>query len=360
MNAIQQEAIAKAAGLTKDELAQSLMDREALANLSAEEGESAQQAFNRLVQEVGMEEAKKQLGDETLANQYEQQSVQERFAQTVEKVKETFVQIAEPIMAILSPLMDIVGSVLPMVNVLLQPIVFAFQTIGSTVSTIFTWLSESKGLLVTLGSLATGLYVAMNGAAIAAGAIATQKKLIKMYDERSLIIDKGKQVIDAVRLGYQTAMGSLAAREALMQKKGLALSIGKAAMNAIASLSAIPIVGWALGLAAAGTVAALGYKYMNDGIVSPSSGGGGYGDRVLYGPEGAISFNNKDTIVAGTDLFSKGDDVMSGPKGAISVSNKTSPKKEVKQDSNAGTNARLDALIAMTGKVNAVSTLKIQ
>jgi hypothetical protein len=37
----------------------------------------------------------------------------------------------------------------------------------------------------------------------------------------------------------------------------------------------------------------------------------------MYGPEGAISFNNKDTIVAGTNLF--GDDVMSGPKDSINT-----------------------------------------
>jgi hypothetical protein len=42
-----------------------------------------------------------------------------------------------------------------------------------------------------------------------------------------------------------------------------------------------------------------------------------YGYRVLYGPEGAISFNNKDTIVAGTNLF--GDDVVSAPKGTVNM-----------------------------------------
>ena len=70
-------------------------------------------------------------------------------------------------------------------------------------------------------------------------------------------------------------------------------------------------MGWALGIAAAGTIAGLAAKYMSDGVISPTSGGGGFGDRVLYGPEGAISFNNKDTIVAGTNLF--GNDVASGP-----------------------------------------------
>jgi hypothetical protein len=84
-----------------------------------------------------------------------------------------------------------------------------------------------------------------------------------------------------------------------------------AVMKVIGSLASIPVAGWALGLAAAGVVAGLAAKYMNDGVISPKTGGGGYGDRVLYGPEGAISFNNKDTIVAGTNLF--GNDVASGP-----------------------------------------------
>jgi hypothetical protein len=72
-----------------------------------------------------------------------------------------------------------------------------------------------------------------------------------------------------------------------------------------------------LGIAAAAGLGAMVYKYMNDGIVSPTSGGNGYGDRVLYGPEGAISFNNKDTIVAGTNLF--GNDVASGPEASKAV-----------------------------------------
>jgi len=155
-------------------------------------------------------------------------------------------------------------------------------------------------------------------------------------------------------------MGSMDARAALLEKKGLIRSIGEAIMKVVAGFASMGPIGWVLGLAAAGSIAALGYKYMNDGVISPSTGGGGYGDRVLYGPEGAISFNNKDTIVAGTDLFAKGDDVMSAPKGAITVANSTAPRSMQTQDPSAGTNARLDALISATKKVNAIPTLKIQ
>ena len=79
MNVIQQEALAKSVGITRDDLAKSLMEREAMAKLSDQEGKTAQEKFNNLVKEVGMEEAKKQLGDEQLANLYSQQNVQERF-----------------------------------------------------------------------------------------------------------------------------------------------------------------------------------------------------------------------------------------------------------------------------------------
>jgi hypothetical protein len=83
-------------------------------------------------------------------------------------------------------------------------------------------------------------------------------------------------------------------------------------------------------------------------------------NALLFGPEGAIQLNDKDTVIAGTNLFDKADDMVSSPKGSVTVSNKTAPKKETPVDTNAGTNARLDALIAMTGKVNSISTLKVQ
>jgi hypothetical protein len=67
---------------------------------------------------------------------------------------------------------------------------------------------------------------------------------------------------------------------------------------------------------------------MNDGVISPSQGKGGYGNRVMYGPEGAISFNNKDTIVAGTNLF--GNDVVSGPQGSSGGNSLTQEMREIK------------------------------
>ena len=44
--------------------------------------------------------------------------------------------------------------------------------------------------------------------------------------------------------------------------------------------------------------------------MSAGSNTSGYGTRTLFGPEGAIALNNKDTVIAGTNLFPKENDVV--------------------------------------------------
>jgi hypothetical protein len=100
MNVIQQEAMANAVGMTKDQLADSLIEREALAAMSAEEGETASQAYERL-KASGKTQAEivKMLGEES-AKQLEQQSSQEKFNVAIEKAQEIFVQIMDNIIVI--------------------------------------------------------------------------------------------------------------------------------------------------------------------------------------------------------------------------------------------------------------------
>jgi hypothetical protein len=65
-------------------------------------------------------------------------------------------------------------------------------------------------------------------------------------------------------------------------------------------------------------------------MVSPAPGGAGYGKRTLLGPEGAIQLNDKDTIIAGTNLF--GNDVKSEPGKSTQMGN----KGEIKVKSEGG------------------------
>jgi hypothetical protein len=80
------------------------------------------------------------------------------------------------------------------------------------------------------------------------------------------------------------------------------------------------------GLAISGALIAglMGQLQNANDMVSP-----GYGERTLFGPEGAIALNNKDTVIAGTNLFDgkKGDDVMSAPKGTFNLNQQPAPQQ---------------------------------
>jgi hypothetical protein len=161
MNRIQQEAIAKAAGLNREELAQSLIDREALAALSAKEGETSKQAFDRLVGEVGLEEAKKRLGNEQLATQFAQQSIAERYNNTIEKLRELFVSLAEPILQIVSPFMNLVTNILPLINVILTPITYTLGKMGEGIGYVVGLLTEAKDVAYILAGVFGLSYLAL-------------------------------------------------------------------------------------------------------------------------------------------------------------------------------------------------------
>ena len=321
MNVIQQEALAKAAGMTKDELAQSLMDREALAKLSEVEGKTAQEKFNNLVKEVGLEEAKKRLGNEQLANQFQQQSVQERFTQAVEKLKEVFIQIAEPILQIVSPLANLASSVLPLINIALQPILFIFESIGSAVQG-FTDLITGN-LHEGLGGF---LQIAQSIATVWGGIVLTSKLL-------------GKETLKNISL--QGIFSNLL-------KKDFWLSIGSSIAKMWGAIvGMLGPFGIPVAIAAGASLVGLVGSYFGDDILSPGEGSSGYGKRTLFGPEGAIQLNNKDTIIAGTNLF--GDDITSEPgkptemmgAGEIKVASPQSPGVNMEP-----TNALLRQLIS--------------
>jgi hypothetical protein len=301
MNVIQQEALAKSVGITRDDLAKSLMEREAMAKLSDQEGKTAQEKFNNLVKEVGMEEAKKQLGDEQLANLYSQQNVQERFAAAVEKLKDVFIAIAEPVLQIVSPFVDLVTTILPAVNFLLTPI-----TEGVKV------LAEGFGYIVnsvkSLFGFFTGSNKELDKMQFTVGAIASFYLAIKGYALAT-------KVLQGASLAIEAARGGIAQKRALLESRGLVKQVGSAIFSVISSFSKIPFgVGVGLGLVAAAGIASMASKYLKgDDVMSPGDGSG-YGKRTLMGPEGAIALNNKDTVIAGTNLFGGGKEKMEAPQ----------------------------------------------
>jgi hypothetical protein len=272
MNVIQQEAIAKAIGMERNELAQSLIDKEALAKIGFKDAEAAKAKYDELRKTMTAEEAAAELGDKELAKQYEQQSNAEKFAQTMEHVKEIFISIVDgPLGQILTVISDV--------------------------------LSSSTALYSILGGLG-GLMLA---------------KLIP-------------------------AFGKLGALMRLAKMQGIGAAIVSIIKGAWESLGGLPVVGPVLAGAAIAGGIALVNSYKADDMVSPSPGGGGYGKRTLFGPEGAIQFNDKDTIVAGTDLG--GGKKQSTPTSSgVDMSSVVNAIYELRRDVNALANRPINVSI---------------
>lgn len=186
MNRIQQEAIAKSVGMSREDLAKSLVDREAAAKLGAKEGQSAADRYNELVKTYGIEKANAMLGDEALERQFQQQSVQERLVQIVEKLKEVFISIAEPLMAIISPIVDVLAPVLTGISTVVGYIVSGFKTLGPVlkpilgiISGIFLAMKAEAIMSVIAGAWKSLGSIPFVGPALALAAIAGGVGFIK-------------------------------------------------------------------------------------------------------------------------------------------------------------------------------------
>ena len=86
----------------------------------------------------------------------------------------------------------------------------------------------------------------------------------------------------------------------VMFAKSIALAIANVAATAWSAFIGVPFAGPILATAA--TLAGIGLVknlVTADDMVSP-----GYGKRVLSSPEGSIALNDKDTVIAGTNLGS--------------------------------------------------------
>jgi hypothetical protein len=209
------------------------------------------------------------------------------------------------------------------------------------VSKAFTFISRSG--MVLFGSFG-GLILATVGATLAmirfaraGGSFNTAVELLKKS-----LLGPGKAPIPPSPVNPLTAMGGLARLgtglaalavavggisygiQQMKQgntKTGIGLGAAGGAIGALlagtAILGAIPTGGLSLALLGGGALAGGGITYAmgkGDDIAS------GYGSRTLLTSSGAYALNNRDTVIAGTNLF-KSNDVMSFGAGALTLGN---------------------------------------
>jgi hypothetical protein len=157
MNRLQQEKMAEAAGMSREELAGMLYEQEALKAVGKDLNAQEREAYETAKQKYGAEKAAQMLKEGQLDNLVKQQSVQKRFNQLVEKLQEVFVRIAEPVLAILDPIMQIVDLLSPLINVVLRPLINGFKTMGETIKTyIMEPLNSVKSIFSGIMDLFSG------------------------------------------------------------------------------------------------------------------------------------------------------------------------------------------------------------
>jgi len=213
MNRIQQEAIAKAVGMSADSLGDALYEQEALASLGKQLNDEEQKAFNLAKERYGVEKATQMIKDGQFDQLKQQMGMQTRFNKVVEKLQDIFVVVAESMMPIFEGLASLVEALSPVFKIL--------NLVARVLDVIFS-------TIIDIAKIFTG---------------------------------------DFSFSGFQRSVGGL-------------MDVGSSLLS-------------------------------GDDIMSPGGSSSGYGSRTLFGPEGAIQLNNKDTVIAGTNLF--GNDVKSEP-----------------------------------------------
>ncbi len=316
MNRLQQEAAAKAVGMTREELAGTLVRAEALKSMSGEQAEKAKEAFDARVKEVGLEQAQKEIKEGQLQKMMQQQSIQERFNQSIEKLKEVFVSLLAPLM----PVLDIFAQILKPVGMIAGFIGKITGGIGFLIGPLVTIYGIFKGMqLITKGmviaqaalnTLKAG-ELTLNSGILSSLTFQNAQIAYKMAKEEGIT---GIKMVQAVM--EETILGSIIAQGVGIIKNIAigAVRLAQAIATAAAELLGVSAATLGIGTAVALAAAVAGYAVLksmtaND-MVSP-----GYGKRTLMGPEGTIALNDKDTVIAGTNLFDKkGDDIVSEPE----------------------------------------------
>jgi hypothetical protein len=176
MNRLQQDAAAKAVGMTREELARTLTDERALAGLSGEKRNAAQAALE-FARAKGMTE--EQIRKEEISNLENQMSIQERLNASVEKLKESFVIIAETLAPVFEGFANLVGwlakSKTTMAVMVGLASAIAVSSAITAVANIFGGSARVLGPLAAItGGLITGIMFASMDSAESKAAKAKQ------------------------------------------------------------------------------------------------------------------------------------------------------------------------------------------
>ena len=149
MNRIQQDALAKAVGMGREELAQTLFIQEQLAGATGEQAAETEALLNKRIEAVGLEQAQKELAEEGIEGLRQQVGQADKMAASTERINEIFGMIGESMM----PVFEMLGGILEVVGFIIKPFMLLMELTGK----IGEGISNLTGPLGTVGKLMKGL-----------------------------------------------------------------------------------------------------------------------------------------------------------------------------------------------------------
>jgi hypothetical protein len=140
MNRIQQEALAGAVGMSREELASTLFLQEQLKGLSGDAAKDAEADFAKRVEVLGLAGAQRELEEKGVDGLRDQVGMADRMVAAMDKLNELFISLIEP----LTPILDIfmgIFSILGPIMKLLNPFIQFAATGFSAIADVLTGLT---------------------------------------------------------------------------------------------------------------------------------------------------------------------------------------------------------------------------
>ena len=149
MNRIQQEALAKAVGMGREDLAKTLFVQEQLAGATGDQAAETEALLNKRIEAVGLEQAQKELAEEGIEGLRQQVGQADKMAASTERINEIFGMIGESMM----PVFEMLGGILEVVGFIIKPFMLLMELTGK----IGEGISNLTGPLGTVGKIMKGI-----------------------------------------------------------------------------------------------------------------------------------------------------------------------------------------------------------
>jgi len=142
MNALQQDSIAQSMGMSKDQMGDMLLTSSAISKLGWDDNEANRKKLQLLKEQGYNLKTINDLGKPEFERQQKSITMQDKFNQSIEKLKELFVELVDPLM----PLLDVFSSIFTFVGKIMK----ALNPLIATLGVIISAASDLTALILNL------------------------------------------------------------------------------------------------------------------------------------------------------------------------------------------------------------------